>query len=332
MSIEAPAVKTDSSIARTRELALRVVREAPRYAAIVFLVGLLIVVSIIFPGFWEVQNIKSMLISNAPIGLVAVGMTFALLTGQFDLSVGALLAAGAVFYAELSNHTSLPAALAACVLLGIAFGVVTGLVVTKLRINSLVATLGLGAVYSAAVYQYSHSNPISVSFGPGWNSLGFGELAGFLPWAILVLLAFYIVGEMILSKTVFGRWVRATGGNGEASRLAGLPVDRVKLLAFVIVGVCSVLAGAVTASQLGVGQATMGTDTPLSAFAIVVIGGTSVYGGEGAIWRTFIGLLIIVILGNTFNHFALEHYVELFTSGIVLVAALGLDAIGRRRA
>ncbi len=294
------------------------------------LVALLAVTTIMYPSFWETGNLTNILSQNAPIGLVALGMTYVIVSGNFDLSVGSTLAMGAVVYASLSTDGA-PFALGLFAVggLGILVGIVNGVTVTRLEVNSFIATIGTGAMISGFTYVYSDSKPILVS-RPGFDGLGLGEVAG-LPWAGIVLIVALVVSGFVLAKTVYGRWIYAVGGNAEATRLAGVRVDTVKTSAFALVGLCAAFGGAVLASQLSVGQATIGTTVALDAFAIVVIGGTSVYGGEGAIWRTAVGFAIISVMSNLFNALTLDTARQLIAKGAILVLALVIDAYARRR-
>lgn len=303
---------------------------ATRYAAIVVLVVLVIVTTIVSGNFWSLDNLRNIATQNAPIALVSIGMTFVILAGMFDLSVGAILAGGAVFYAQFANHMSLPMAGLLTLLLGAAAGAVNGLAITRLRINPFIGTLGTGAVFTGLVYIACNSSPVLAEV-PGFDTLGLGRVAG-IPWPLIIVVGLLLIGTFVLSKTIYGRYIYATGGNGEAARLAGIPVSLIQWSVFVIVAVLTALAGMMTASQLSVGQPTIGASTALDAFAIVVIGGTSIYGGQGALWRTGAGVLILAVLNNLFNTMAWDTSRQSVAKGLVLVGAVALDALRHRNA
>lgn len=252
-----------------------------RYATVIFAVCLLITTSIIYPRFWNIDNLANILSQNAPIGIVAVGMTVVIVAGGFDLSAGAVYAAAGVVFASLANDLSLIAAFIGALLIGAVAGLINGFIATKLQVNSLIATIGTGAAFSGLTYLYCSSQPV-VADVEGFDVLGLGRLHG-VPWSALLLVAVFLVAGVTMNNTVFGRWIYAVGGNAEAARVSGLRVGLIKLSAFVIVGVCAALAGLLSASQLGVGQPTVGGSIALDAFTIVVIGGTSIYGGQGAL-------------------------------------------------
>jgi ribose transport system permease protein len=312
----------------TRSPAWRVLDFFAQYAVVILLLLLLVAVTIFADGFWTTNNLKNLLTQNTPIALVSIGMTFVIISGVFDLSVGAITAAGAVVYATVAKETGLVEAALITIAVGVAAGLINGIIVTQLRVDPFISTVGTGSAFAGAVELFAHSQPIQVDL-PGFDRLGLGTIVGIPTPAIIAGVAFLVCG-LLLSRSVFGRYIYAAGGNPEAARLAGIPVDRVRIAAYVLVAVGSVGAGMIFASQLGVGQPTLGAETALDAFTIVVIGGSSVYGGSGAMWRTFVGVLILAVLTNFFNFLALEGAFQSLAKGIVLVAAVGIDALRHR--
>jgi ribose transport system permease protein len=297
------------------------------------MVGALIVLAIVgevlSPGFLSVGNIKIILSQNAAVGLVAVGMTFVLITGGFDLSVGALVALGGVLGAHFALSMPVGLAFLLTAFCGAAAGVLNGAVITRLRVNAFVATLGTASIFIGAAYIISSSQPIQVS-GKGFQWLGYGEIAS-LPASVVILVAAFVVGGVILARTVYGNAVYIVGGNREAARLVGMRVDLITLSGYVLTGVLSMIAGLITAAQTGVGQANVGGDITLDAIAIVIIGGTSLLGGEGAMWRTAVGMLILAMMNNLFSALALEQSVQSVVKGVIVIAAVSLDAFARSR-
>lgn len=300
-----------------------------RFATVGVLLVLLIITTILYDGFWDPDNLRNILSQNVPIGLIAIGMTYVIISGNFDLSVGAVLAAGAVFYASVGDEWPQILGVLATLLVGAGAGLINGLVVTKWNVNSLIATIGTGAIFSGLTYLYSGSSPIDV-VNPDFSTLGLAKV-GSIPLAGVILGIAFVVAGIVLTRSIYGRSLFAVGGNAEAARLAGIRVDAIRISVFVLVGVCSALAGAVLASQLSIGEPSIGATTALDAFAIVVIGGTSVAGGEGAIWRTAVGLAILSVMTNLFNSLTLTDANQSIAKGAILVAALGLDALARSR-
>jgi ribose transport system permease protein len=317
----------DIAPSRERAVAIHVptLKLVKRYGLIVVLVLLVVVSEYLYSRFLDPQNIKNILSQNAPVGIIAVGMTFVMITGGFDLSVGAVYAAGATIYASLAvAGWNLPAAAAVTVAVGLVAGLVNGLVVTRLKVNPFVATLGTMTAYSGLALIYSNSSPFVVA-DPEFTQLGRGVLLG-MPVSIWILFAFFAVGQFILAKTVYGRTLFAIGGNNEASRLAGLPTKWLRTSTYVVSGSCAAIAGMIIASRLAIGQADIGATMALDAIAIVVIGGTSLLGGEGAVWRTVIGMLIVAVLTNLLDSLAVDANYQLVIKGVIVIAAVALDA------
>ena len=293
------------------------------------LVALVVLSQVLYPGFLDPQNLKNILSQNAPVGVVAVGMTFVILAAGFDLSVGAIVALGAVVYATFADRTGLLTAALVTLGVGLLAGAINGAIVTRLRVNPFVATLGTASMFGGAAFLYSKSSPIVVE-KPQFQTLGTESFIG-IPIAVWLLLAAFLIGGLALSKSVYGHGVFAVGGNDEAARLAGLRVDAIRASTYVITGVAAVVGGMLLASRLGVGQADMGGTIALDAIAIVVIGGTSLLGGEGAMWRTAVGLLILATLTNLFDSLALDQNWQSLVKGAIIVGAVALDAYTRSR-
>jgi ribose transport system permease protein len=302
---------------------------AARTGMVWLLVALLIAAPLLYEGFWAWGNVRNLLAQNAPIGIIAVGMTYVMVAGGFDLSVGAIYAAGAVVFADLSPRMPILAALIATLAVGLAMGLVNGVVVTRLRVNPFIATLGSGSIFGGAAFLYSHSTPIVVD-RPGFQTLGQGDWLG-VPIPIWVGMAVFAAGALVLARSVYGQSLYAVGGNLEASRLAGLRVDVLRASTYVLVGGAAAFAGAMLASRIGVGQADVGTSITLEAIAIVVIGGTSLFGGEGAVWRSATGLLILAIITNVADSRGWDTNVEEVIKGIIIIGAVSIDAFARAR-
>jgi ribose transport system permease protein len=205
--------------------------------------------------------------------------------------------------------------------------VFNGLIVTRLRINAFVVTLGSASLFTGLAYVISHSAPVivsSISFG----TLGTNNLIG-VPISVWILLVAVVLGGLVLARSTFGRSVYAVGGNIEAARLAGLRVDAIKIACFAIVGLLAALGGMILASQTGTGEGDYGSTIALNAIAIVVIGGTSLLGGEGAMWKTVIGIVILGTINNMFNALALSTADQYVIEGIVILLAVVIDSRAR---
>jgi ribose transport system permease protein len=283
--------------------------------------------AIVFPRLLVLTNIKNFLSQSAPVGIVAVGMTFVMIGGGFDLSVGAIFALSCVIFADTFDHLGLVGAAAVVLVVAAVCGVINGFIVTKLRVNPFVATLGTGSAFGGAAYIYSNSAPITPT-SPAYQTLG---TAYWLGWPISVWLMVIVIaiGWFVLAKSVYGQSIYAIGGNNEAARLSGLRVNLLRGSTYVLTGLCSGVGGMILASRLAVGQADMGGTIALDAIAIVVIGGTSLLGGEGTMWRTAIGLLIIATLTNIFDSLAISTNYQLVVKGTIVVGSVALDLFAR---
>jgi ribose transport system permease protein len=293
------------------------------------LIALVILCRILYPGFLARDNIFNILSQNVQVGLIALGMIFVMIAGGFDLSVGAIYAAGATVYAMEAQVMALPLAALLALTVGLIAGTMNGLIVTRLRVNPFIATLGTTSIFGGAAYLFSHSAPVLVD-RPDFTVLGAGRWFG-VPISLALLVVAYAMGSLVLSKTVYGRSLYAVGGNLEAARLAGLRVNLLKTSTYALVGVLSALGGMIIASRLSIGQADIAGTMSLDAIAIVIIGGTSLFGGSGAVWRTAVGLLLLAVLTNIFDALALDSNFQSLIKGVIVIGAVALDAFSRHR-
>lgn len=301
-----------------------------KYSMLVVLVLLVVVATFLYDGFLAPANIRDILVQNAAVGIIAVGMTFVIISGGFDLSVGATYALGSTVFAGVTISTgSVALAGAAALAAGVLCGLANGLLVAKLHINPFVATLGSASVISGLAYIYSNSAPFIVS-QPGFQALSKSHTAG-IPTPIFILILTMVVGGVVLAKTTLGRNVQAVGGNTEAGWLSGLRVPSITASVYVLTGALAAIAGMIDASRLAVGQADVGANIALDAIAIVVVGGTSLRGGEGAMWRSAVGLLILATLTNVFYSLNVSQHWQLIAKGLIVIAAVALDSAARRR-
>ncbi len=301
---------------------------AMKYGLILVLFALIAISQALYPRFLDPVNIRNILSQNAPLGIIAVGMTLVMITRGFDLSVGAVYAAGATLFASLAvAGVSLFLAAIVVVAMGVVGGLVNGLIITRMNVNPFIATLGTTSVFSGLALLYSNSSPFIVS-DPAFTFLGRSAVFG-VPVSVWLMLMVFFFGELILSRTSYGRSLFAIGGNDEAARLAGLRTTILRTSSYVICGACAAVAGMIIASRLSIGQADIGASMALDAIAVVVIGGTSLMGGEGAVWRSAVGLLIIAVLTNLLDSLAVDSNYQQVIKGTIVIAAVALDAYSR---
>ncbi|WP_152048634.1 ABC transporter permease [Aureimonas psammosilenae] len=252
-----------------------------------------------YDNFLSEYNILSFLRYNAMFALIALGMTFVIITGGIDLSVGAVAALASVV-AALASPYGLLAGVAAGTATGLVAGLLNGVIVTRLGIAPFIATLAtMLAAYGSALL-LADNQSVSASYDTAFTEFGQGDLFG-LPVPALVMVAAYLVGWLVLERTRTGRRVLAIGGAEDASRLMGLNVDRLKLGVYLASGALAGLAGVILAAQFGAGQPTEGVGWELFAIAAVVVGGTLLTGGSGSVGATFAGAMLLALLFNLLN-------------------------------
>lgn len=267
--------------------------------ALIALILLFIFASFRYDYFLSTYNIDTFLSNNTILVLLAVGETFAIMTGGIDISLGSVAALSAVVAARLSDHGLWPA-LGGVLVVGILVGLINGLAITWLRVPPFIATLAMLIGARGMALIVSNNATISANASNDFPLLYGGTLFG-LPIPIYVLFVTFLVSAIVLNYTRFGRHVLAIGGNEEAARLMGLPVERVKLAVYMISGVLAALAGLLLASQTFAGNPNEGIGWELSAIAAVVVGGTLLTGGKGTLFGSLVGALLLGLIFNVLN-------------------------------
>lgn len=295
------------------------------------LLGLLIVVlifSIIKPKFINIDNIFNLLRQASINGLLALGMTFVVLTGGIDLSVGSMLGAAGIFAALVAQNQQVPWFVAVIIGLGIGFvlGSINGIVISVLKVPAFIATLGMLTVARGITYLASNAQPVP-GLSEGFLKIGGGNV-GIIPIPVIILLVVLAICGILLYRCKYGRYIFAVGGNAKAARISGVKVRSVVWSAYMIAGVLSGLAGVVLTSRVSSGLAMAGQNYETDAIAAVVMGGTSLAGGRGRLWGTVVGVLIIAVLNNGLDMMAVSSYWQLIIKGTIIVAAVMMDSMG----
>ena len=303
-----------------------------RYATIIGLALMIVIFSILSPdAFPTLNNFVNVLNQASLATIIAGGLTLAVVVGELDLSIGYAASLHGVLVTGLIVHDKLPIALAIVIVLalGALIGVVNGLIVTKLRVNSVIATLGVGTIIVGLAFAYSSGVPIVAGVPEGFLQLSLGRWLFGIPNPIIIM-AVVVVGLWVLvERTAIGQEIQAVGGNPIAARLAGISVDRIKILGFVISAVCAALTGALLASRLGSGTMNAADAYLLTAFAAVFLGSATLRDGEFHVLGTFIGTLIIVFGFNGLNIFGAPTFSQYVFQGTILVVAVALSSLGR---
>lgn len=294
--------------------------------ALIALVLLIVVIGIISPEFRTVGNFLSLLRQSSINGFIAFGMTCVILTGGIDLSVGSVLALSTALCAGfITKGMPVGAAMLLALVIGTALGLVSGLLVTKGRLQPFIATLITMTVYRGLTLIYMGGKPIS-NLGDSFTLKVVGKGNFYhIPIPVILFILIFIAFLFILEKTTLGRRIYATGSNWKSAKLAGVNVDRTKLVAYAISGGMAALSGLILLSRLGSAQPILGEGYELDAIAAVALGGTSMNGGRGKIWGTFVGVLIIAVLNNGLNILGVSSYYQDVVKGIVILIAVLSD-------
>ncbi|MBU3100249.1 MULTISPECIES: ABC transporter permease [Clostridium] len=292
------------------------------FLAFVFLV---VIMSVLSPSFLSSQNIFNILQQIAGIGIISVGMTFVILLGGIDLSVGSIVAFTGLVMA-LAMKANVPVGLAILIglVLGGLIGCLNGVLIAKLKIQPFIATLGTMTIARGLAYTITNGQPV-YSFSKSFK--GISGFIGFVPKPAIVMLIIFALGYYVLTYTKFGRYVYATGGNKVASKLSGINVFKLEILVYTISGICCSIAAILLTSRLDSAVPVAGNGNELDAIAAVAIGGTSMTGGEGRIQGTLIGALIMGVIANGMNLLNIQQGPQLFTKGAIIILAVTIDLI-----
>lgn len=277
----------------------------------------------------SVSNITNVFTQVSVNAIIAIGMTFVILTGGIDLSVGSTLAISSAVGASIVKSTgNVFLAIIVAAVIGIAVGLINGLLVSKGKLQAFIVTLATMTIFRGATLVFTDGTPIS-KLPEAFVKIGNGKL-GFMPIPVIITIIIAIIAVYALSQTRFGRYLYALGGNEDASRLSGINTDKIKTLVYVVSGFASAIAGVIITSRIGSASPNAGTGFELDAIAAVVIGGTSLAGGEGTITGTLIGALIIGVLNNGLNLMNVSPFYQSIVKGLVILIAVLLDKKSRK--
>ncbi len=278
------------------------------------------------PVFLRWTNILNIIRQSSIYGIMAVGMTFVILTGGIDLSVGSILAfSGALAAGMLKADAALPWVILVALAVGAVLGLANGVIITVGRITPFVATLGMMSIARSLTLIYCNGYPIS-GFRPDFRFIGGGDLLG-IPFPIVVFLVTVILATVILSETRLGRYTFAIGGNEETVRLSGIRTNVYKTIVYVISGITAAMSAVILVSRLNSAEPVAGFGYELDVIAAVVIGGTSLSGGRGTVWGTLVGALLIAVINNGMVLLGISPYFQQLVKGLIILGAVLLDRL-----
>ena len=290
-----------------------------KYRSLIALALLVVVVSILSPSFLTTKNIFNVLRQTSVNAIIAAGMTFVILTGGIDLSVGSILAiSGAVCASMLVSGTNMIIAIIVALAIGAVVGFLNGFIISKGKLQPFIATLATMTVFRGLTLVFTDGKPIT------FGKIGGGSIFGIPTPAIIMIVVFLVCGY-VLNNTTMGRHTYALGSNEDAAKLSGLNTDKIKIAVYTISGILAAVAGIIITSRLYSAQPTAGNSYELDAIAAVVLGGTSLTGGKGKISKTIVGALIMGVLSNALNLLDVSSYYQMMVKGVVILIAVLLD-------
>jgi ribose transport system permease protein len=296
------------------------------------LIGLCVVTTLLTDRFLSPINLNNILVQSSIMAVIAMGMTFVIIGGGFDLSVGSTAALSACTAAMVMLEAGIAAGVVAGIAVGAGVGLVNGIIIAYLKVNPFITTLGTMVLFRGVVFLITGGAPVEGEYGLPSSFVAFGS-ARFLGihalvWVPIILL---IVLSWVMHATPFGRQIYATGGGREAAFLSGVPVNRITASTYVICGALAGVAGVMLAARLQSGQPTAGEFYELTAIAAVVLGGAARHGGEGTLYKSVIGVFIMIILGNSLNLLNVDSYWQRVAIGAVIIVAAAADSLRSKR-
>lgn len=298
------------------------------------LIGLCTVLAVALPSFRTSNNIINVLQQITINAIMAVGMTFVIITGGIDLSVGSVLAFSSVVMGTITMQYGLPYAavgLVVCILVGAACGALSGALITIGKLPPFIATLGVMNIARGLALALTGGRTIN-GFSSSFRWLGLGTIPGLnIPIQVLFMLLLFGIAYYVLSYRQTGRFIYAIGGNEEVTRLSGIRVGRYKMLVYIVSGITAGLAAFILASKLGAAQPIAGEGAELDAIAATVIGGASLTGGIGSIWGTLLGAMIIGVINNGLNLLNVSSYLQTVIIGVIIILSVLLDMMRRKK-
>lgn len=300
-----------------------------RYKSVAILAVLLLVVGIVQPSFFSGANIRNLFLKVSIQGIIGFGMTFCLIAGEFDMSVGSILTLCGIVFATLLERISFLPALLLTLIIGIVLGAINGTLVARMKLSSFIATLGAMYAYKGLALLISQGNPIRVS-DPTAISISNVRIGGNTIFPFLFILVGFI-SAYVLQRTRVGRNIYATGGNAEVAKNSGINIGRYKTMAFMIVCGSAALAGALMTIRLQSATSIAGDDTNLTVISSIIIGGTSPAGGVGSAFESFIGLIIIGTVTTALDIMNISGYYQQVVQGILTVVIIGAASFSNYR-
>jgi ribose transport system permease protein len=299
------------------------------YGIVLAFVAMFVGLAVATDTFFTERNLTNILDQSAPLGIIACAITICIVAGIFDVSTGAIFGLSAVVATKVANAADPVVGLLAGVLAGLGLGIVNAVVIHWTRINSFIGTLATSIVFRGLAIIVTSGGIVTVT-DPSFSKIGTEELLG-AKWSVWVFVVFFAITAFLLARTAFGRYVYAVGGNDEAARLSGVRVPVVRGACYALSGLASGIAGVLAASRTSSAQPDLGSGLELTAIAAAVVGGVSIIGGEGAVWRGVLGVLTLAIIGNGFDLLGVDTTYQMLVQGVLILLAVAADQLLRGR-
>ena len=306
------------------------IKKLRQYGILIVFIIICLIISFISPQFLTVSNWTIIITQVSINALLAFGVTFVIITGGIDLSLGSIVAVAGVSAAMLAHPEPYPVFIPvlAGLLAGLLMGVFNGFIITKSKIAPFIVTLGTMTIGRGLALILSNGRPVS-NLSDSFVFIGSGKIMG-IPVLILILIFIFMLCTVILNKTILGRYIYAVGGNEQAARASGIDVNQVKMAVYSISGLLAGIAGILLTSRITTGQPNAGAGFELDAIAAVVIGGTSTTGGKGSMTGTLIGVLLIGVINNSLDLLNVTSYYQQVVMGIIIIGAVVLDSLNQK--
>ena len=305
------------------------VQRLRRYGLFIAFLVIFLALSLLTPTFLTVQNLMIIVTQVAINALLAFGVTFVIIAGGIDLSIGSMVAVTGVVTASFAHPDTYPVIVpvVAGLATGVLFGAFNGFVITRSHVPPFIVTLGTMTIGRGLALILSKGRPVS-NLSDEFNFIGGGKILG-IPTLILILILAFILCSILLRKTVLGRYIYAVGGNEQAARASGISLSHIKMIVYTLCGGLAALAGILLTSRITTGQPNAGTGFELDAIAAAIIGGTSTSGGTGSMTGTLLGALLIGVISNGLDLLNVTSYYQQVVMGIIIIGAVVLDSLNR---
>lgn len=297
-------------------------------SSLIVLIVLCVALSIAEPAFHSFNNLINILQQVTTIAVLALGVNVVIFTGGIDISVGSVVAFTGIVMGKIIVEGGMPTivGILAALVIGALCGTFNGLMISKFKLQPMIATLAMMSMARGAAYTIADGNTIT-GYSAGFRWIGTGTIPGTqIPVQIILMIALYILFYYVMKYRKFGRYIYSIGGNEEATRLSGINVDKYKTLAYTLSGLCAGISSVILTAKLNSAQSTAGLDYEMDAIASCVIGGTSLLGGSGSVWGTFIGAIIMIVIRNGLNLLNVSSNLQKLVIGVVILLAVLADA------